>query len=72
MNVVAMVKHKKYTILIPKLETKYAEAHIMGWMSYKNSDRKYLSNKIGSLTCCNLQMMIIKGLDETHIINTQC
>ena len=38
---------------------------------HKNTDRKYLSNKIGSLTCCNLQMMIIKGLDETHIINTQ-
>ena len=38
----------------------------------KNSDQKYLSNKIGPLTCCNLQMMIIKGLDETHIINTEC
>lgn len=70
MNVLAMVKHKKYTILIPKLDCRRF-VHIMGWMSYKNSDRKYLSNKIGSLTCCNLQMMIIKGLDETHIINTQ-
>ena len=68
MNVLALVQHKKYTILIPKLP----DVHIMGWMSYKNSDRKYLSNKIGSLTCCNLQMMIIKGLDERHIINTQC
>ena len=68
MNVLALVQHKKYTILIPNTP----DVHIMGWMSYKNSDRKYLSNKIGSLTCCNLQMMIIKGLDETHIINTQC
>ena len=71
MNVLALVQHKKYTILIPKLDYT-PDVHIMGWMSYKNSDRKYLSNKIGSLTCCNLQMMIIKGLDETHIINTQC
>ena len=65
MNVLAMVKHKKYTIVLRPMFALW-----VGCLT-KNSDRKYLSNKIGSLTCCNLQMMIIKGLDETHIINTQ-
>ena len=66
MNLVAMVGNSSTS---HSLVCYTLDVFIIGWISYI----KILieSNKIGSLTCCNLQMMIIKGLDETHIINTQ-